>query len=392
MPLAIILRFLFSLFSWAILIAAVWLLAEWWQGDWVTMADGSVERAREGSLLWIGLALLAWSVLGGRIVPLVLAGRERRGVTRAERGDGRHIDGVNGARLWVEDHGPAGAPTLLLTHGWGLDSTIWSRALRTLTPRFRVITWDLPGTGRSKPPADGAVGPEAFAPQLARVVEQAGGPVFLVGHSIGGMTIQTLARQRPDLIGGTVVGVALLDTTFTNPLRTMILSGLVQALRRPLIEPVLRLTDLLSPLAQLGAWQSWLSGSAHMANRLGFGRQPSRSELNHVALLSTRNPQGPLARGNLAMFDWDAGDGPERLSVPTLVVAGEVDIVTLPEANETIARRVAQGRLVMIPGVNHMAFLEAEDTILAALTPFADDAFAQARPPVSPTLRAASGV
>ncbi len=53
---------------------------------------------------------------------------------------------------------------------------------------------------------------------------------MLVGHSIGGMTIQTLARDHPELFGREVVGVVLLNTTYTNPLKTMILPRLMQAL------------------------------------------------------------------------------------------------------------------------------------------------------------------
>ncbi len=115
------------------------------------------------------------------------------------------------------------------------------------------------------------------------------------------MTIQTLIRHNPE-VQGRVAGLVLLDTTYTNPLRTMILSGLATALQRPLLEPAMKLVIAFQPLAWLSKWQSYLSGSAHLSHRLGFGKYATRTQLDHASLLSTRNPPGVMARGDLAMF------------------------------------------------------------------------------------------
>ena len=181
-----------------------------------------------------------------------------------------------------------------------------------MATKFHVITWDLPGVGRSK----GKIGLESFAADLCAVTALAGGrKAVLVGHSIGGMTIQTLVRDDPDFIDAYVAGIVLLNTTYTNPLRTMILSPLWRALRWPLIEPLMWLAIPLLPLVWLSAWQSYLSGSAHLANRFGFGKHVSRSQLNATTLLATRNSPGAQARGNLAMFRWDATDALSKIDV-----------------------------------------------------------------------------
>src|SRR4051812_37708413 len=95
-----------------------------------------------------------------------------------------------------------------------------------------------------------------------------------------------------------VAGVVLLHTTHTNPLKTMILSGLLQALQRPVLEPGMKLAIALQPLAWMLNWQSYLSGSAHLAQRLGYGKFVTRSQLEHTTLLATRNSPAVLARGN----------------------------------------------------------------------------------------------
>lgn len=373
MPLLFVLRLIFGLLSWAILGAAGYLMWSWWHGDVMVDADGLARRVRdEDWRLWVGAALLAWSFLGKWIiVPLVAKPDQRR--TRPERGAGQTVTSPNGDALHVEVAGPADGPPIILTHGWGLDGTIWFYARHDLAKRFRVIAWDLAGLGKSRQGDPGQIGLSRFADDLTAILELAGGrPAILVGHSIGGMVIQTLARDHPRLFEDSVRGVVLLNTTYTNPLRTMIFSGLAQVLRRPLLEPLLHLGIWLQPIAWLGAWQSYLSGSAHLANRFGFGRFVTRSQLEHTTLLATRNPPGAQARGNLAMFQWDAAGALGQVNTPVLVIGGEADIITKPEASRDIAGSTDRARLQVVDGVNHMGFLERPDIYNAAIEAFAD--------------------
>lgn len=379
MPLIIIARSLFGLISLALLPVAAYLVWSWWQGDLVTDLDGVQRRLRdEDWRLWVGLGLLAWSFLGRLLVtPLIAHGDDEP--TWPERGVGevRTLQSPSGASLYVELLGPTDGPTVILTHGWGLDSTIWFYAKRELSRRFRVIVWDLPGLGKSKAGA-GEPSLEGFAVDLQTVLSLAdGAPAVLVGHSIGGMTIQTLARDNPAALAG-VGGIVLLNTTYTNPLRTMIASPLAQALRWPVLEPLMRLAAWLQPLTWLFAWQGYVSGSAHMANRLGFGHYVTRSQLEHTTLLATRNPPGVLARGNLAMFDWDATGALAKVRCPVLIIGGEVDLVTKLEASRFIADSAPSGRLEPVEGVNHMGFLERADVYNQAIADFVDTV--QARP------------
>lgn len=180
----------------------------------------------------------------------------------------------------------------------------------------------------------------------------------MVGHSIGGMVIQTLIQNHPQILASHVAGVVLVNTTYTNPLKTMVFSRLAQALRRPLLEPLMRLTILLTPIAWLCAWQSYLSGSAHMANRLGFAGDVTRSQLNQTALLATRNSPAVSVKGNLAMFRWDASEALQSIGVPTLILTGDSDIVTKVEASKGLMRSAPRGELAIVPRANHMGFLE----------------------------------
>jgi pimeloyl-ACP methyl ester carboxylesterase len=371
MPLIALIKFIFAILSLLLLAAAGYLLWSWWEGYLIPAADGQgMIFVRDGWRLWTGLGLLAWSFMGRFVVTRLLA-RGDTDPSKPRRETGTEIAGLDGDKLYIERRGGGESLPLVMTHGWGLDSTIWDYASRDLGQTHPMIVWDLPGLGRSKVRPGGITLP-AFARNLRQVVEYSGAPrVILVGHSIGGMTIQTLVRDHPDFVKAHVAGIVLINTTYTNPLHTMVLSRLLLVLQKPVLEPAFHLMAWLQPLVWLGAWQSYLSGSAHIANRFGFGRFVTRSQLEHTTLLATRNPPGVQARGNLAMFHWDATEALRDLDVPLLVIGGDVDIVTKLEASKEIARSASTDTEV-IEGVNHMGFLERADLYHLAIRTFAE--------------------
>jgi pimeloyl-ACP methyl ester carboxylesterase len=191
------------------------------------------------------------------------------------------------------------------------------------------------------------------------------------------MTIQTLAMHHPELFGTTIVGTVLLNTTYTNPLKTMIFAGLAQALQ-PLLKLAFHLEAALFPLAWISAWQSYLSGSTHMANRLTFGAGVTRRQLNHIALLGTRNSPASIAKGNLAMIDWDATGAVANIPGPLLIVAGDGDIVTKREASGTIATTAIAPQLEIVENANHMSFLDHAPSYHKLIGDYAESAFQRA--------------
>lgn len=351
MPLLSIARSVGALLSLLVLAGAAYLLWTWAQGAWVSDPYGHLIHVRQNWRLAAGVILAGVSFLG-RFPVLALLARPDRGRADPPVGEGRLEPGASGSSLYVERLGPSAAPLVILTHGWGMDTTFFAAAKRDLSNRFRLVLWDLPGLGKSKLPPDGRVDLRAFAADLAGLVEAHGGRAVLVGHSIGGMVIQTLVRDHPDT-ARRLAGLVLLNTTYTDPLKTMVFSRLFSSMRALLMLGS-RLTVLLQPLAWLSSWQSYLSGSAQAAMRLGFGPSVTRRELDHTTLLSVRNSPGVQAKGNLAMFRWDATGALARFTAPVLVIAGDRDIVTLREAGEWIAREAPLGRLHVVDGANHM--------------------------------------
>ena len=384
MPIPMLPRLLLQLLSLALLALGGYLAWSWWRGYDVVRADGAVLHLHAAAWrLWAGVLLCAGSLGGGRLIVLLLipAGRQ----PEHGRTEGRTVQAPDGSALHVESFGPTDAPVVVLTHGWGLNATAWGETRKALATRFRVVTWDLPGLGRSKGPTDGVYSIDRFAQALGAVVEaQGAGPVVLVGHSIGGMTTQTFFRAAPAAARRRIAGVALIDTTYEDPTRTMWLSGLWRVLKAPLIKPLLHLTIWLSPLVWLSSWQGYLSGSNHLVMRLtGFGRFATRGQVELTARLACKGSPAVQAKGNLAMLHWSVAETLASIEPPVLVLAGSRDIVTLPNAGRTIASAVQRGRFLEVTSCGHMGFMERTDLYAAAIGDFAEACLSDGPPPVA---------
>ena len=127
----------------------------------------------------------------------------------------RTVTTDDGVDLHVEfDGDPDAALTVVFSHGFTARLAEWELQRAALRDRARLVFWDQRGHGRS-----------GWTPLTAATIDRTGqdlgavldattptGPVVLVGHSMGGMSVMALARQRPELFGTRVVGVFLLAT------------------------------------------------------------------------------------------------------------------------------------------------------------------------------------
>lgn len=371
----------FALLSLALLVLSAWLAWTWWEvardADMLDLAPPSRDR-----LYW-ALGLLAFSLLG-RFPILGLLGRGGP-MGSTDRREGALESGADGSRLRLEVEGRTEGPIVLLTHAWGMSSRIWADTREALSTRFGVVVWDLPGAGLSSRPfrnwsLDG------FADDLKAVIEclPVDRPIVLVGHSIGGMTIQNLCLRHPETLSGRISGVVLENTTDRNPLETMVLAPAATALQ-PLVVAGLKLDIAFSPLLWLLNWQSYLSGGAHLAMRLaGFGSRPTRAQLDLAARLPTRTSPAVQAHGNLAMIRWSGVRALPGFGTPALVIVGGRDLVTLDRAGERIAATLGAA-LLKVGHAGHMGPVERHDLYVRAVENFVDQTClpqpSQASPP-----------
>lgn len=358
-PLGILRIWFFGLLSLTILGGGGYLLWEWYDGG------------REREYLWSAVALLSLSFLGKWLV-MPFLGLGQVGEPRLERGkNSRRLERPDGTDLYVEFHGPEDAPPLVLIHGWSMDSRVWYYAKRELADRFRLILWDLRGAGQSSPPDNNDYSLEQMADDLNAVIDLAGRPVALLGHSIGGMVIQKFCQRHPQALGTRVERIILVGTTNTNPVHTTSLRGLAQAIQKPILEPLLHLAIWTSPLVWLMNWQSYQNGTSHLSTRRSsFAGKQTWGQVDFAARLSALQSPAAMARGTLAMFRFDAQEALSQIPVPVLVIHGFDDRPVQIDAGERISQLIPQARFKQLQPAGHQCILEQNAEFARAVEDF----------------------
>ena len=95
---------------------------------------------------------------------------------------------------------------------------------------------------------------------------------YVYGRSDGNDAPPTFCRRFPEALGTRVAGLALVHTTYINPVRTARFGGLFTALERPVIAPLLYLTITRSPLVLLMNWLGYLNGPPGRGRGWSIGR------------------------------------------------------------------------------------------------------------------------
>lgn len=130
------------------------------------------------------------------------------------------VDGLN-IHSSTAGTGPA---TLVFVHGWTCDSSSWAAQVPAFARKYKVVTLDLPGHGRSGSPADGTFSIDLFARAVESVRQEAKADrIVLVGHSMGAPVIRQYARRYPAHVAALVAVDGPLDMSqfgTNGPLQT----------------------------------------------------------------------------------------------------------------------------------------------------------------------------
>ena len=166
----------------------------------------------------------------------------------------RTVTTDDGVPLHVEvDGGPDAPLTVVFSHGFTARLVEWDLQRAALRDRARLVLWDQRGHGRSGWTKLTTATIDRTGRDLGEVLDATtpSGPVVLAGHSMGGMSILALARQRPELFGDRVVGVFLLATSAGGLVETGLLGRLIQLIRRLGLLPLyLRILQWMAPLLE----------------------------------------------------------------------------------------------------------------------------------------------
>ncbi len=268
---------------------------------------------------------------------------------------------------WVRTGPREGGEPALFVHGLGGSSTNWTDLVALLAGQVEAEALDLPGFGRSAPPADGRYRLRTHAQAVVRCVERSGrGPVHLFGNSLGGAVSTVVAARRPDLVRTlTLVSPALpalRPRRGSDPrLPLLLLPGLDRLARRALARttPEQRARAVL----QLCYADPSRISAERVAEAVEEVRR--RSGLPHEAVAFRDSLRG-LVAAYLAPGARSLWQQAARATAPTLLVWGAqdrlVDVSIAPRA----ARTFPDARLLVLDDVGHVAQMERPDVVARA--------------------------
>jgi pimeloyl-ACP methyl ester carboxylesterase len=279
---------------------------------------------------------------------------------------------TDGVPLHVEvDEAPgAGAVTVVFSHGLALDQGSWHYQRRDLDDVGRLVFWDQRGHGRSERGTPESATIDQLGRDLFSVLEATAptGPIVLIGHSMGGMTIMALADEHPELFGERVIGVALVAT---SPGRLAEVGlGAPAAAGRALRRVAPRALAALNRRPDLVARGRSLAGDLQfvLTKRYSFETDVPPSLTKFVASMHENTPLDVIAELFPAFNAHDKLAALDVLDgIETLVLGGEGDLMTPADHSRAIGKRLPGAELVILPDAGHMLMLEHHEVVTGLL-------------------------
>jgi 3-oxoadipate enol-lactonase len=237
---------------------------------------------------------------------------------------------------------------VVLLHAFPLNSTLWRPQIERAPTGWRFVAPDLPGFGASVLPAARTM--DAMAREVLNVLDEQGiDRAVIGGMSMGGYVTLALYRLAPERF----VGMVLADTRATAD------TDQQKEARRKMIETVRE----QGPGAVADEMMPKLLGETSHRERTDVASK--------VREMIEGNSRAAIAGAVEAMMTRpDSRPLLSQISVPTLIVCGEEDVLTPPSDSTALHDGIPDSRLVQIPRAGHLSSIEAPEEFLFALNAF----------------------
>ena len=259
------------------------------------------------------------------------------------------VHATDGTRIHYEVTGKSGATPVLMIQGLGASKNAWNLQRIAMATRFRIISFDNRGAGRSDKPTEPFT-LEQMADDALAVLDAAGiETAHVVGASMGGVISQIVAVKYPHRVRS----LTLVCTACRNhPWRQELLQTWAKtAEEKGMIEVGKEAAQwVMSPRSfrRLVPAFTWMGPLAALRPRHSFVSQIH-------AILDTRE---------------DLVDQLSTITAPTMVIVGNQDILTPRGDSEEIAERIPNAELVVISGAAHGLMMEHSSTFNRILIEF----------------------
>ncbi len=275
--------------------------------------------------------------------------------------DGRFVDLPGRGTTFVrEAQGPAGAPTLMLLHGWTASSALnWFTAYEMLSSRFRVLAIDHRGHGF------GLRSPEPFrladcADDVAALADVLGiDRLIPVGYSMGGPIAQLLWHRHHDLVSGLVLCATSRNFVGRSPAERAWAGG---------IEGLAWAARATPGVVRRRIAERVLQGRVESTEVGLWARQELR-----------RNDARMLAEAGRALARYSSREWIGDVDVPTAVVITERDLVVAPRRQHNLAAAIPGAVAYPVP-TGHDGCVSAPEQFVPVLLDACDDVAARVVP------------
>ena len=344
-----------------------------------------VARVAGGGLLAVGAAA-AGAVAGVALERLLMARTARPGADLPPPMANpiiREVITADGTTLHVEIDLPHGAPvepteddlTIVLVHGYALSLDSWRYQRADLAGLARVVSYDQRSHGRSERAEFDTHHVEQLGRDLADVIAAVvpRGPLILIGHSMGGMTIMAFAESHPFLVARRVAGVVQIATSAGGLQEASLgLPAFVGSTVQRIAAPVAGLLARSKDLVEFSR-RSTTDLSLLITRLYSFGSRASDEAGRFVASMIAETPIDVLAEFLPALQDHDKHDALRYLQgCEVMVIVGDTDRLTPASHSEDIVRFLPGADLFVIPHAGHMVFVEHHEQVDALILEFVE--------------------
>ncbi len=262
------------------------------------------------------------------------------------------------SKVYIEEYGKQNKISLVLVHGTGnLGAKIWDSTIAELEDSFHIVTFDLPGFGRSEKKNE-LYSPANYARFIDWIVHKyASQPVYLVGHSMGGAISLYYAGIYPDQLERLILIDAagiLHRSAFTRNMLESQLTGEVNVGKKNLIE---------SPLSAL----KYMVGTA--IENLDEALVPNNigSLLKSETFRKTVLNGDPILISGMALIQTDFSPILDKVKAPTVIIWGEKDSIAPLRTGKLLAYRIKHSSLSVLNSLGHSPMLEDSETFNSIL-------------------------
>jgi pimeloyl-ACP methyl ester carboxylesterase len=260
---------------------------------------------------------------------------------------------INGANLYYEDSG-AGSETIVFSHGLLWSGEMFHNQITELKQRYRCITFDFRGQGRSEVTRSGYDIESLYDDALALIQKLGATPCHFAGLSMGGFVALRLAIRHPEMLRSLILMESSSDPEPEENIGRY------------------RMLNIIARWIGLGVVADQVMGIMfgkkflNDPTRTALKQEWKRKMIANDRIGITRAVTGVITRAGVT-------EQLEKITIPTLIIVGDQDVATVPAEAERMHAGIRNSKLVTIPGAGHTSTIEEPVAVTAALRSFLAD-------------------